>query len=587
MGGHNAFGRSVAVAMLFSSLLTTFYVDCYGVRGGPAALAAGVVATAIMWASFCLLGQLHKRIKVAIFARIFALLAYLLVSAVRGLIMFLIAEQVGYVHSRNLFPQQLLSVGEPIVLVMLLVATLAQRREEHLELASKLKTDNLSLLQLSQDFEKRIAAERENLEKQVAGSLTPAIDEIRHKVSGFNTASPQEIQVIVSALTNLVSNVVRPMSHSLAISVVDNPAATPRVARKVAKMQIFRAKFDTAKLVSLPVLGAVEFLQALVIGPLTRVISASIVGDLIVTLLAGAVFIAAKGFWPKSRTHNRLLPSMAIWSVLYVLAAVIPRTFLAWSVPEIFGNKYLEAHLVDRYFLFMGFIIAVAIEQLNTSAEQELNRVNNQLEKLVARQRRDLANHRKNLSWLLHGPIQATLISAAIQLGRAPHAAFDVRQFTGRIEESVSQIESGWARHNDIEVALGEISGVWAGVLTFNTQISQAAKTALANDAALCGSVAELIREAVSNAYRHGTATEVEINLRVEEPDLLLCQVSNNGKAVESEQQSGLGTALIGEMCWQWSLTSVAGARTVLSGWFPLGGQLERGAGDSSEARAT
>ncbi|MEO0024312.1 MAG: hypothetical protein RL196_753 [Actinomycetota bacterium] len=571
MGSQNAFAPSVSLAMVFSSMVTTALVDAYVMRGGPAALASGLVSTTVMWAIFRLLAQVHKQIKEILLARVFALLAFLLTSASRGLTMYLLAEAVGYSHSPLLFPQHLFAVGEPIVLAMLLVATLAYRREEHLNLATKLQTENGHLLKESQEFENRIAGARENLEKQVAGQLTPAIDGIRQEVARFETASQAEIQAIVSALTNLVSNVVRPMSHSLALSEGEQPEATPLEARKVIKMKIFRAKFDTAKLVSLPVLGTVELLQALVFGPLVSVISAPIIGDLVATAIGGLVFAGAKYFWPKSLAKNSLLTSMATWSFLYVLAAVIPRVLLAAANPEIFANQFLDAHLIDRYFLFMGFIIAAAIEQLDSSADAQLNLVNIQLEKLVARQRRELANHRKNLSWLLHGPIQATLISAAIQLGRAANSNFNVIQFTSRIEEAVSQIESGWARHNDLDVALGEILGVWSGVLKFTTQVSPSAKTALVSDPALCGSVAELIREAVSNAYRHGAATEIVITLATEEPDLLLCRVANNGKNLDFVPEPGLGTALIDEMCWHWSLTPADGGGAELTSYFPLG----------------
>jgi two-component sensor histidine kinase len=99
-----------------------------------------------------------------------------------------------------------------------------------------------------------------------------------------------------------------------------------------------------------------------------------------------------------------------------------------------------------------------------------------------------------------------------------------------------------------------ELQEVWAGICEVKVSISERAKRALArsDDTSFC--VNEILKEAVSNAVRHGDATEAKISIDRIADDLLRIEVSNNGAPPsKGETTQGIGSDLLDEICLTWS----------------------------------
>jgi two-component sensor histidine kinase len=64
------------------------------------------------------------------------------------------------------------------------------------------------------------------------------------------------------------------------------------------------------------------------------------------------------------------------------------------------------------------------------------------------------------------------------------------------------------------------------------------------------------LKEAVSNAVRHGEATEAEISIDRVDDDVLQIEAVNNGKpGSRSSNRKGIGSELLDEVCLSWELT--------------------------------
>lgn len=73
----------------------------------------------------------------------------------------------------------------------------------------------------------------------------------------------------------------------------------------------------------------------------------------------------------------------------------------------------------------------------------------------------------------------------------------------------------------------------------------------------------DLLGEAVSNAIRHGGARHVRVEVQRDGDDLVLARVVDDG-VMSSNPSTGLGTTLLTQCTYDWSITS-AGPTTLVA----------------------
>ena len=358
------------------------------------------------------------------------------------------------------------------------------------------------------------------------------------------------LPVVVQA--EVVSDLVRPMSHSLLVAETSAGLERKANTEQPQRVDLFRAKLDLTRIVNLPFLIALELFQAVVWGPLFKVVSASVVGDVALAASTGIGAGIIVTLWPQRWRQMSMLRATANLMAIYLAMSAFPRVALHFLAPEWFYNPFLPAHVIDRAGLILLFTVGGALAQIDGQARRELRRVNGELEVLVARLRRELGAHRKRLSWLLHGPIQSALVSAAIGLSRGDRV--DVAAFNARIDDAVAQIHSGYQRQRDLDQAIAQITGVWSDAMSFRVDIDDKIYPLLESQPSLSEAAAEVLTEATSNAFRHGAATEVEIALTATEHGRLMLRVRNNGRPVPSAPAPGIGSLLLDELCLHWQL---------------------------------
>jgi signal transduction histidine kinase len=118
-------------------------------------------------------------------------------------------------------------------------------------------------------------------------------------------------------------------------------------------------------------------------------------------------------------------------------------------------------------------------------------------------------------------------------------------------------VNSNLKEEIDLDAGLSELRAVWAGICEIDIRISERAKRALGRslDTSFC--VNELVKEAVSNAVRHGDASKANVVIDRVTDDLLQITVTNDGRPVESRSlSSGIGSEMLDEICLSWDLTS-------------------------------
>jgi two-component sensor histidine kinase len=178
---------------------------------------------------------------------------------------------------------------------------------------------------------------------------------------------------------------------------------------------------------------------------------------------------------------------------------------------------------------------------------------------------------RKRWLLLLHGTVQSALTAAVTRLqGKTDIDEFTVqmvKQDLMRAEQAINgDVEKQLIFSNTVE----EIVELWKGICSVSVQVSERAKRALERNADTAFCVNEIIKEAISNAVRHGSASHVTISIDRLEDDLLEVYVTNNGTTPKnSELIQGIGSEMLNEICLSWSLEGKS-PKVKLSASLPL-----------------
>lgn len=165
---------------------------------------------------------------------------------------------------------------------------------------------------------------------------------------------------------------------------------------------------------------------------------------------------------------------------------------------------------------------------------------------------------RKRWLLVLHGNVQSALTAALTRLQNTPKVDSVVVELVKQdLRRAELAVNSNLNERIDLQAGLQEVKSVWSGICEIDIQISERASRALKRnlDTAFC--VNELVKEAVSNAVRHGEAQSVKVSVDRVTDDLLHIVVSNNGAPVEQRSgNSGIGSEMLNEICLEWHLSS-------------------------------
>lgn len=164
---------------------------------------------------------------------------------------------------------------------------------------------------------------------------------------------------------------------------------------------------------------------------------------------------------------------------------------------------------------------------------------------------------RKRWLLVLHGSVQSALTAALSRLQSSKELNTVlvelVKQDLTRAELAVnSDVHETLALNSGLQ----ELQEVWSGVCNVRFQLSSRAQRALERnpDSAFC--VNEIAKEAISNAVRHGDATEATVLIDREQDDVLRIEITNNGSPPDPKRGSGIGSEMLDEVCISWRLYS-------------------------------
>jgi signal transduction histidine kinase len=244
------------------------------------------------------------------------------------------------------------------------------------------------------------------------------------------------------------------------------------------------------------------------------------------------------------------------WAI--ILTATVIATFGINAL--IFGDEL--GPLIPAIVIYEIWAIVVSLSAaLLVAFNQQRNVIDtilaNDLDESLIKQR---ALHQVNtkllseISEFIHGRVQSRLMASTVNISLA-QGADDEQAIDEELSNLRDMADSPLKRfdsksHQDIELSIRELSATWQGLLVITVE-SDSIKTLRAANAS---GIANVIEEALLNAFRHGQASQIQISAQNVE-QILELTITDDGIGPRNGQ-SGIGSSLFDAFSNTWELTS-------------------------------
>lgn len=483
------------------------------------------------------------------------MLAFGVAGAIRGYCVWLVGNWWGLIPPDDL----LFRTTSGFLLVFGGLSTMSifeASRIRQIKSLNSLAAEKANLDELRGGIRERIRSSQQELLQKVEAIIRPIVTQLRSDLTVVGSQSAaQNIQ-------DAVDNLIRPMSREMgqAGSSFEQSVMDDVVAVSSLKGQRNWPKTVAIGSMMVPALTVFAVLTT-AIGPLSLALaSEAAFAFVLVVATAGSVS------WAWQRVfRQRNAPLWWALIVSLIPAALIP--VASEFALRLFGWSMGEAVLL-QYSLLLLFTIAISFalqlgRTLRAQNELQLKSVVQELSILNSQLRQEVWFNRKRTAAVLHGPVQAALYASAMRLKAQAISNEELtKTLQADIETALARLDSS-SSIEPFESVMTQIEDVWQGLAKVSHEpLSAQTSKALDANPTAASCALEIIREAVSNAIKHGKAGEIFIKIEAGSSFLSLT-VENNGLPVDQAAPAGYGSEILDEVCYQWSLES-AGVSTFL-----------------------
>lgn len=466
------------------------------------------------------------------------------------------------------FPESLiLSLGIGVIAVAW-ASPLAKLKT--LELALDRATKELVGLQRSVLEQKQTA--QQNLDGQLQSVVAPEVEKVVD-ILRRGSLTQARIDQLSSQIHTSVSDVLRPFARRLindSSLVTHEPAATR--ASALRRLGFFepitvRNTLQPVLLGSIPAawLSIVWARDLSLSWPESLYLfffTASLVA--LVTLLGwGIKAMIPRGF----RIHPviALAAAAAITATLtYLPIAIItnvPPDFLGyetWGYTTTFPAAALTIAVICPLLAMGGVLIA---RQLDVVQRKEL--AQQAIAEHNAALNTELWHLQRQTALMVHGRVQSALISTGLRMSAGSDSENDPAAFIDLLEKTLSDARLGDTPGplSDFVESLAEL---WDGVATVTSHLSPTAMELLERSPASLMACCELVREGISNAIFHGSATEITVTVMILRDNTVHTRIEDNGSGPVTSRTPGVGSNLLNTVSSGWNLLRI-GDTTVLT----------------------
>ena len=292
-----------------------------------------------------------------------------------------------------------------------------------------------------------------------------------------------------------------------------------------------------------------------------------IVGGIVILSIATLIFWASLRFFLLLNRNN-------VRSQYYVLttllASMILNSTLAFVASQIiFGDYKVNFTLNVFWCFFISIFVGFSTLYLTYEIE-DLAHINEEYSKKfqqLLKSDQGTSRISASLARYLHGTMQTRLIASAYRLQNLSEQC-TTEDFEAELQLVLEHLKlpnnfPAIQNVSNPKDMIDEIIELWGSFIEISTNFQDIHSI----DIKTMGNVCELLNEALSNAFRHGRASNVTVEIRVEGNKVNIL-VSDNG-FISLEPKPGLGMSLYDRVTSNWELNRVGGS-TILQGTFAM-----------------
>jgi signal transduction histidine kinase len=423
---------------------------------------------------------------------------------------------------------------------------------EHQRVIDRLREAQDALLEARKSKPQTLEKTRRDIAALADATLSPRLRAIEQALAGTKN-STKEIIEVADNIKALISLEVRPMTSTLADRVESTVSSTP-VAPKRKRAQLGLPKsFRLGDAIAPTITFGIALMLCLsTFAPLAdpETTALSVAGAFMLWLI---LFLAERLVRNIARM-NTLVGSLFLG--LLGAIATIPLSLLTqWSVPKAFN---LSAMPIQSAFIMSTLMVGIGFTKIVDTErgvfELELAAFNDELTRELKWIDGQVWVIRREWAYLLHGRVQSALTAALARIGDGKNVDVKTIKLVKQdVERARTAIFNGINQPFNLSTALNEISESWDGICQLVVDFEPKALKTADEDLGVARAINEIVREAVSNAVRHGYATEVKATL-TEADGVLTLRAVNDGKPVTKKSRASLGTEMMDELTLDWAL---------------------------------
>lgn len=422
----------------------------------------------------------------------------------------------------------------------------------HHALLQQLNETRNSILGYRENAEEMLADEQEKLIALTQDTLLPQIQLVENALQAGNIEMASRWGV-AHELKGIIYNQVRPLSESLRQSARNLVNPAPKTPAHLVSVVSIPRRFAIKNSI-FPKVSSGAMLLSFMASPFWLLDISWVIPS---TLLAVTFWGMLLGF---KKIFDRV-PATPWWIGLIALIAIATISVVpAYTAAVLFYPDLESAVLYGLTLVTVSNIVVLSfayLDSLDYEARvyrQLLEEQNQELAIEMALFEQQLWAARRNWSLVIHGTVQASLTAALTRLN-APDADKKTLDAAKKdLDRAVEALSTPPVSKINFAPAMKELIATWQGVCDIEVEVSAELKKIISRDVRLSMCVNEILKEAVSNAVRHGDAQKAWVRVGAPSGGVVELSVANDGLAPMTGGRRGVGSGLLDELTVDWSL---------------------------------
>jgi len=164
----------------------------------------------------------------------------------------------------------------------------------------------------------------------------------------------------------------------------------------------------------------------------------------------------------------------------------------------------------------------------------------------------------RHLTHTLHSTVQSRVHAEArlVRSGSGKISSAERDHAINVVTSALNVVTAEPEESADAVMAIRQLVDFWSGMCTITLDVGPGVGESAAADDDFSRALQIASLEMISNAIRHGHATEIAITIERSSPEIMMVVAANNGTPVSTSYRAGLGIALYDELAVHWSLTN-------------------------------